>query len=355
MLVFIGIIFIYSSGVTASGVMFSKEYIKQTIWAVTGISLLFLFAFIDYSHIKTWAFPLYGFFLFLLILTLIFGKIVNGAKSWIGIWEFGIQPSEFLKIVTILFLALVLERFGPHIKQVGFFLICLVVVIIPMGLVLLQPDLGTASVFLPIFFFMIFAAGADIKHILFLLLIGFLLVIFSILPAYEVYLAGHSIPALSLLTDKILSRYLIGSILIVFLLSLLGYFFIKRISFYWIGYGSLILFFSLFGSIIFRSFLKEYQLMRLIVFLNPSIDPRGAGWNIIQSMTAVGSGGFFGKGFLQGTQSHYRYIPQQSTDFIFSILSEEWGFWGGILIFSLFLVILIRGLVYYDCCKRSIC
>ena len=82
--------------------------------------------------------------------------------------------------------------------------------------------------------------------------------------------------------------------------------------------------------------------MRLIVFIDPSIDPRGSGWNILQSMTAIGSGGFAGKGFLQGTQSHYRYLPQQSTDFIFSIIAEEWGFLGGFAVFALFFVILRR-------------
>ena len=90
--------------------------------------------------------------------------------------------------------------------------------------------------------------------------------------------------------------------------------------------------------------LRDYQIMRFIVFLSPRVDPQGAGWNLIQSVTAVGSGGFFGKGFLHGTQSHYQFLPQQSTDFIFSILAEEWGFFGGFLVFALFLIILLRGI-----------
>ncbi|HPM72658.1 MAG TPA: FtsW/RodA/SpoVE family cell cycle protein, partial [Spirochaetales bacterium] len=102
--------------------------------------------------------------------------------------------------------------------------------------------------------------------------------------------------------------------------------------------GSLGLAFSLAG----QRLLKDYQVKRLIVFLDPSIDPLGSGWNILQSITAIGSGGVAGKGFLQGTQSHYRYLPQQSTDFIFSIISEELGFIGGIVIFGLFFYILVR-------------
>ena len=101
---------------------------------------------------------------------------------------------------------------------------------------------------------------------------------------------------------------------------------------------------ALLGSVAARMFLKDYQIMRLIVFIDPTVDPRGTGWNVIQSVTAVGSGGFTGKGFLRGTQSHYRYLPEQSTDFIFSIIAEEWGFIGSIVIFCLFLLILLRGL-----------
>lgn len=237
-----------------------------------------------------------------------------------------------------------IEKFGPQVRKLSSFLLAFGLVLIPMGLVLLQPDLGTASVFVPIFLFMMFAAGSKTEHIAFLVSTGVLLIVFSILPPYETYLAGKTIPILSLLTSLELSKILLASLFLVFAISLGGYFYAKKIYFYWIAYVSLILLLSILGSIIFQKILKEYQIMRLIVFLNPSIDPRGAGWNIIQSVTAVGSGGLFGKGFLQGTQSHFRYIPQQSTDFIFSILSEEWGFLGSILVFSLFLMILYRGL-----------
>jgi rod shape determining protein RodA len=128
----------------------------------------------------------------------------------------------------------------------------------------------------------------------------------------------------------------------VFLLAFLGYRLYKKGYFYWICYVILILLLSLDGSFAAHRILKEYQVMRLIVFLDPSIDPRGAGWNIIQSMTAIGSGDLLGKGFLQGTHSHYRFLPEQSTDFIFSIFGEEFGFLGGLVIFGLFLLITLR-------------
>ena len=120
----------------------------------------------------------------------------------------------------------------------------------------------------------------------------------------------------------------------------------------WISYCFSILAFSLIGSMMFSKVLKYYQIKRLIVFMNPNTDPLGSGWNIIQSKIAIGAGGPVGQGFLRGTQSHYRFLPQQSTDFIFSILSEEMGFLGGCLVFFLYLAIFIRVLVIMRHCPN---
>jgi rod shape determining protein RodA len=125
-------------------------------------------------------------------------------------------------------------------------------------------------------------------------------------------------------------------------LSIWGWLSFKKKYYFWIAYTSLLVVGSLAASSLAHNALKDYQIMRLIVFLDPSIDPRGSGWNILQSITAIGSGGVIGKGFLQGTQSHYRYLPQQSTDFIFSIIAEEWGFLGGFAVFGLFFILLRR-------------
>jgi rod shape determining protein RodA len=126
------------------------------------------------------------------------------------------------------------------------------------------------------------------------------------------------------------------------LIALAGFLLYKKQYFFWILYFCLVVVFSLGGSYMAFKVLKEYQLLRLIIFLNPNIDPQGAGWHIIQSLTAIGSGGVMGKGYLGGTHSHYRFLPQQSTDFIFSIFSEEWGLVGGLIMFLLFLLISVR-------------
>jgi rod shape determining protein RodA len=132
---------------------------------------------------------------------------------------------------------------------------------------------------------------------------------------------------------------------VIALVGAVGNLFSKNRYYYWISFFSAILTFSMIGSTAVGKVLKTYQIKRLIVFLDPNTDPLGAGWNIIQSKIAIGAGSVFGQGFLKGTQSHYRFLPQQSTDFIFSILSEEWGFAGGITVFILCLVILLRILV----------
>jgi rod shape determining protein RodA len=126
------------------------------------------------------------------------------------------------------------------------------------------------------------------------------------------------------------------------MIALFGYIKFKKKYFYWVVYSSAIMVFSICASYAARLVLRNYQLMRLIVFLDPNVDPRGAGWNIIQSVTAIGAGGFTGRGYLQGTQSHYQFLPEQSTDFIFSIFSEETGFLGGLAVFALFLIISLR-------------
>lgn len=149
---------------------------------------------------------------------------------------------------------------------------------------------------------------------------------------------------LNLVANIEMLKYLMIPLILVALLAGWGYLRFKRGYYYWIMYAAAIFLTGSLGSLAAGLVVKDYQIMRLIIFMNPRVDPQGAGWNIIQSVTAVGSGGFWGKGFLQGTQSHYRFLPQQSTDFIFSILAEEWGFVGGMVVFLLFLVILIRGI-----------
>ena len=344
MIIIIGVLFIYSSGVSFAGARLSDEFIKQLIWAASGLLLMIGVILIDYHRLRSLAVYFYGLTVLLLLITPFVGKEVHGARSWLGIGEFGIQPSEFAKITTILMLAGYLSGIGKGVRELPRLLLGLAIVVLPVGLILLQPDMGTALVFIPIFLFMAFAAGARLRHLLYLVIAGVLMIVLAVLPGYEKWIVGREASILAALTSFDMAKYLIAALLLITLLSAWGYWGFKRRYFYWILYVGSLLLVSNLGALLVVRALRDYQIMRFIVFLSPRVDPQGAGWNLIQSVTAVGSGGFFGKGFLHGTQSHYQFLPQQSTDFVFSILAEEWGFFGGFLVFALFLIILLRGI-----------
>jgi rod shape determining protein RodA len=352
-LMVIGVLFIYSSGVTATGIVFSNEYIKQIVWAGCGLLLLLGMAFIDYARLQRWSWWIYGSCLLLLLITLQFGRVVNGARSWLGIWELGIQPSEFMKVACIIALARYFSANGRRVGELPTFLVGLLIVLVPMALVLLQPDMGTAIVYLPIFLVVVFVAGGRIRHVLFVMLAVAVMIVFTLVPAWHRQVGDPTSPIVTLLSGRHLLLYTSGTLALVGGLAVWGLVSLRRAYFYWIFYTSGVLVVGLLGALAASFVLKDYQLMRLIVFLDPEVDPKGAGWNIIQSVTAVGSGGLWGKGFLQGTQSHYRFLPQQSTDFIFSIISEEWGLWGGLLVFVLFLIIILRGLYISSTARDS--
>lgn len=341
----IGVLFIYSSGVTSDGVSFSSEWIRQLVWVGAGLVILVGVSVFDYARLRDAALYIYAGLILVLVGTLLFGRVVNGARSWIGIGDFGVQPSEFMKVGTILLLARFLEQRGRRaIAGPASFGIAFLIVLIPMTLILMQPDLGTALVYLPVFLVMTFVAGARPSYILFILGSGLLMIVLTVLPAWEQEIRGGEVPIISVLTEPRLFLIVSGSVAIVGILGVLGIFVLKRLYYRWVVYGASMLIVGMLGSVAGRRVLQDYQLMRLIVFLEPNVDPRGAGWNIIQSVTAVGSGGIAGKGWLQGTQSHLQYLPQQSTDFIFSILAEEWGFLGALIVFSCFAAIIVRGL-----------
>ena len=344
-LVAIGILFVYSSGVNSAGESVSNEWLKQIVWAGSGCVLLALFAVNNHQKYKPRTPYVFLGALALLVLTLLLGREVNGARSWLGIGDLGIQPSEFAKLATILFLAAYLSEIGNGIAELPRFLLALLVVAAPMGLILLQPDMGTGMVYFPIFLVMALIAGARIRHLAFVGLVSLLILVFAAIPAVQRLRAAAEPGFWRMITDVGVARYTLLVLGLVAALAAVGQRLFRRAYYYWLMYGAALLGVSVAGGLLMSMVLKEYQIMRLVIFVNPWVDPRGAGWNIIQSVTAVGAGGLSGTGFLQGTQSHLRYLPQQSTDFIFSILAEESGFLGGMLVLLLFGVVIGRGIV----------
>ncbi|MDR2097446.1 MAG: rod shape-determining protein RodA [Spirochaetaceae bacterium] len=337
-----GILFIYSSGVTTSGDSVSNEYMRQIFWGISGLVIALAAAMLNYRRIYYASSYMYLALLALLLYTCLFGREVNGARAWLGVGSFGIQPSEFAKLTTIIFLAHFLDSTKNSRSDAWRFIVSCMIVFVPILIILLQPDFGTALVFIAILVIMLFISGISIRYIAFLLLTMGFAGLLLVLPLWQTHIIGKNVPFLMMLSNKTFIMITAGAFSLVFFISVFGYIHDKKTYFYWISYCALIVIISLCVSFAGQKVLKQYQIMRLIVFLDPEIDPRGSGWNIIQSITAIGSGGILGKGYLQGTQSHYRFLPQQSTDFIFSIYSEEWGFTGGIMVFLLFLLITMR-------------
>ncbi|MBQ5472348.1 MAG: rod shape-determining protein RodA [Treponema sp.] len=346
-LVSLGVAFIYSSGVNSDGVLVTNEYIKQLIWAGVGLVFMVGFTLFDYRKIERVALWLFLGIIFLLIITLVpfIGRKVNGARSWLGIGDIGFQPSEFGKICFIFMLAKYLDE-SVNENPIRRFIIASCIFIVPFGLILIQPDMGSATVYIPIFIIMCFVSGIPVRFIMFILGTGTAMIVFTILPVWNEFIAHNSVVLISALTNFKLKMLILLAFFAIFLIS-----FIVRVYFhgpkyyYWIAYVFCVLTIGLLMSFFAGKFLKDYQIKRLIIFMDPNVDPLGAGWNIIQSKIAIGSGGWFGRSYLHGTQSHYRFLPQQSTDFIFSILSEEFGFFGGCIVFVLYMIIMFRTLV----------
>ncbi len=337
----VGILFIYSASFDDSGVKANNLYIRQIIWAAVGIVLMILTALFDYRKFYNYSPILYIIISIVLAFTWKFGIVRNNSRSWIGFSGFSIQPSEIGKIIFILFLARYLEKTKAQ-NQLKRFALSSLIMFLPVALILLQPDLGSASVYLPIFFFMCFIANIPVKYLLITLITGCMAIMFTIFPVLETQVLKVDIPLINILTNtKLLFVVLISSGAVA-LIGVLGYLMFKKKYFYWIAIILGCFTISLLLSVLFRNVLMEYQIKRLIVFVKPEIDPRGAGWHIIQSEIAVGSGNLWGHGFLKGPQSHRKFTPEQSTDFIFSIFAEEMGFVGGILLFTVFLIVFIK-------------
>jgi rod shape determining protein RodA len=248
-------------------------YLKQIFWLLIGLVVMVTIAFIEYRFYMDFAHIVYIVTFVLLLTVLGYGIITSGAQRWIKIGPLSFQPSEFIKISLILVLARFFHR-PPHrngytLKQLS---LPFLLLFLPMGLILKQPDLGTAIILFLIFFSILIFVKIRWSSLLTIGLVG----------AAAVPILWH--------------------------------------------------------------FLKDYQKKRIITFFSPELDPLGAGYHLIQSKIAVGSGGILGKGFMKGTQSKLGFLPEQQTDFIFSALGEEWGLIGSLFVIGLYLALILWGL-----------
>ena len=266
-----GLVNLYSAGYNRGEG--TPLYIKQIYWLTVGLALMVMTLFYDYRHLEKLSYTIYVISILTLVGVMVAGKMVGGSRRWLPMGPFSFQPAELAKIAIILALATYFNR-RPRLDSmrlkdlVGPGLL----VLIPVGLIIKQPDLGSG------------------------ILVG-----------------------------------LVAASMILF------------VGVNWRPLTGLALSLVLCSPVIW-GFLKDYQRQRVLTFLNPEKDPLGAGYHILQSMIAVGSGQFWGKGFLQGTQSHLRFLPEQHTDFAFSVFAEEWGFVGCLAVVFLYLLLILWGL-----------
>lgn len=293
-----------------------QNFDKQLIFVAISVGVIFLVQFISPRIFEDGAYLFYGLTLFLMVITLMIGVEVNGAKSWLRIGGINFQISELMKVTTLLAAANYLTsqrnvsagNLQHSLAVTGLF-------IIPIALLLLQNDTGTALIFAAVLPVMLFWSG--LPNTLTLLLVLIALVGYTTLFSITAGITTLSI------------------------LLLLFYFFQRERRMVWIGLivGIVVMTGVEVGT---EQVLKPHQKARIEAFINPEGDPQGAGWNVLQAKTAIGSGGLTGKGFLQGTQTQLRFLPEQWTDFIFCVIGEEFGFVGSGLVVTLFLLLFLN-------------
>ena len=275
-----GLVNLYSAGFNRGEG--TPLYIRQMYWLAVGLGLMVLTLFYDYRHLEKLGYPIYLLSIVLLVIVLVAGKTVYGSRRWLLLGAISFQPSELAKIGVILALATYFNR-RPRLESMGLkdLMFPGLLVLLPVGLIIRQPDLGSGILVALVAASLILFAGVRWRTLMTL--------------------------ALTLVVS----------------------------------------------SPVIWGLLKDYQRQRLLTFLNPGKDPLGAGYHILQSMITVGSGQFWGKGFLQGTQSQLYFLPEQHTDFVFSVFAEEWGFVGSAVLLLLFTGLALWGLqIARDCKER---
>ncbi len=325
LILFIGLLSIYSS--TKTKAFSHNDFYKQLIFLPPALIACFSVASFDYYKLRSYAQYIYWFNVSLLTFVLLIGHSAYGAQRWIGIGGIAIQPSELAKIALIITISDLLAKKVPNtMKEL---IPVFIHFIIPAFLIFKQPDLGTTLSLVGITMGMLYGSGMNL--LVFMVLVS---------PAFSASISFINFPLWIIYLITILGMTIFyiynqknGANKFTFQLSYLKYFLVLILN---ICSG-------LVGPIIW-SLLKDYQKNRIRIFLDPSLDPLGAGYHISQSQIAIGSGGVFGKGLFQGTQTQLNFIPFQHTDFIFCTISEEFGFAGGITLLVIFLFLIARGL-----------
>jgi rod shape determining protein RodA len=312
LLIVIGLTAIYSS--TFNHPTMSGNFNRQLVFSVAAIIIFFITYSLPTNSFRTITIPTYLLSLLLLVVVMVIGRKVSGARSWLDLGPFGFQPSEFGKIGTVLAMSAYLSRKNTDIDSFKDILLSLGIGFIPVMLILLEPDMGTAIVFLGTILILIFWKGISLFGLFIVLSPGFV----AIAAIFGFY-------------------YFLASLILVLIVLML----FRKDIFFSGSIFALNLAAGFFTDYLYNA-LSPHQQKRIQSFIDPNTDPLGAGYNTIQAKVAIGSGGLFGKGFLQGNQTQLQYIPEQWTDFIYCVIGEEFGFIGSIIVLILFLYLFLR-------------
>jgi rod shape determining protein RodA len=308
----IGVFLIYSATYYSATPSDHGLHSRQMAWLCLGIILCLSIYFIPLRMHEVLSFIYYAGIL--LLLTVLLATSSETAQRWFRLGPFSFQPSEFAKLAVALMLARYLAFKRLDYEKFSWVFIMLLIVSVPAALVLIQPDLGSSLVFFALFFGILIWTGMPLNRILLI-----------ITPVFSMLAAIHwftwAIFFLLLLVLILISRLTVLQGLFFFVINL--------------GFGMI--------TPLLWNKLHGYQKMRIIIFLDPGQDPRGAGYQIIQSKIAIGAGGILGQGFLKGSQTKLNFLPEQHTDFIFSALSEQFGLFGGIIVIGLFTWLFYKG------------
>ncbi len=307
----------------------TQSYGMQLVWIVTSLFIAFVILVIDGEFFPRFAWPVYGAFVLLLVAVIFVGAEVKGSKSWIGVGAFRVQPAEFAKFATNLALAKYLSNINIKIEKLSTKLIASALFAVPALIIILQNETGSALVYAA-FVLVLFREGLSGN----ILILGVAMAILFVLAL--------------LVDETVLSIILVG-------LAAASFIFVRfKMRNIMITGGILVASLAFVHSVdyAFVNILEPHQKKRINVLLGKEVDPKGAGYNVNQSMIAIGSGGLIGKGYLKGTQTKYNYVPEQSTDFIFCTVGEEWGFLGSVIVLGLFVILLLR-IIYLAERQRS--
>jgi rod shape determining protein RodA len=322
LLVFLGWMNIYASAYDENHKSIfdlTQKYGKQMIWILAALLMAMAILLIEGKFFFQFAYLIYTITILFLVLVIFAGREISGSKSWFQLWGIALQPAEFAKMGVVLAVSKYLSGMDMDIRKVKTYVILCLLILVPVTLVLLQHDAGSAIVFVSLLL-VLYRAGMP----------GHVLVALIMIPLLAV---------LSLLVNKF---YVIGGLL----LFIVVYFITTRRRFrnlLVLGIAFLVATGFVFSvDYTFEKVLKPHQKSRINVLIGKETDVKGAGYNVNQSLIAIGSGGMFGKGFLQGTQTKYNFVPEQSTDFIFCTVGEEWGFTGSVILILLFIALLVR-------------